>query len=152
VSPRIEIVWATPAHAAELAPRLRPADVAELWAETHHVPAVALERGRAASRWAWAVLCDGVVAALFGVQPADGHWRIWMLGSELIPRHARAFLRTSRAIVTILTARCTRVHGFVDTRYDGATRWLRWLGFRLGPAAPRGLDRVPFRSFSKEGA
>jgi hypothetical protein len=147
---RVEIVEATLEHVADLAPRVREADRAEIWAAARLTPESALRDGLRVSTGAWAGLIDGEVVCMFGAAPLsilEGKGSPWMLGSDLVERHQRIFLRHSRPVVAAMRSLYPVLVNHVDDRNAAAKRWLHWLGFRLGPAEPRGPDRIPFRRF-----
>lgn len=146
-TPKYEIVEATAEHAAALASTMRQEDRTEVWAAAGHTPAQALQNALAASAEAWTGLADGKVLCMFGVAKLSilGDMASpWMLSSEELPRHARAFLRVSRVVVARWRERYPHLVNFTDSRYKTAVRWLSWLGFTIHPAEPFGPDRVPF--------
>ena len=145
---RVEVVAATPGHVAALARHLRAADRAEVWAAAHVGPAEALGRSLAASPLAWTGLMDCRPACMFGVGSGGPDWgRPWMLGTGLVERHAAAFLRRCRPQVARMQAAYPLLINHVDARNDAAIRWLRWLGFTIGTAAPWGAQGLPFHPF-----
>lgn len=145
-----QVVPATPAHAAELAANMREADVAEIWAGWRHTPAEALDRSMKGSRDTMAGLADGRVVCMFGV----GSYTIlsdiacpWLLGSEELPQHARAFLRLNRVYARHIKDEYAILENYVDARNAVAIRWLRWLGFTIWEPQPFGPDGLPFHKF-----
>jgi GNAT superfamily N-acetyltransferase len=149
---RYQIIPASPAHAEALAPRMRAADVAEVYAAARHAPLEALTRSLAISTHAWCGIMDGEVACLFGVGMRSllgGVGSPWMLGSDLIEQHGKAFLRRSRGVVAQMQAAYPELENWVDARNAVSIRWLRWLGFTLEPAAPFGPFDCPFHRFWK---
>lgn len=148
---RIDVIPATPEHAADLAPRLRHADADEVWASGRYRPAEALRLSLGLSLMAWTGLVDDVPMCIFGVSPVSlmsGHGAPWMLGAEGLERHAVPFLRRNRAYVAEMLALCPRLENHVDARNALSIRWLRWLGFTIHPAAPFGPFGVPFHRFT----
>lgn len=148
----IEIVPATDAHAVELAPRMRAADIREIEAAIGLEALEALRLSLLRSTEAWAGMVDGEVACVFGVGPLSllgGEGCPWLLGSDLVERNAIAFARRNRAMVArwLCTYRVLRNH--VDARNSQAIRWLGWLGFTLKPAVPYGVRRLPFHPFER---
>jgi hypothetical protein len=84
---------------------------------------------------------DGEVAALVGValQPmAGGIAMPWLLTGRPVDRHAKAFLRLTRARTQAMRAEHGKLVAFVHADYRQAVRWLAWLGFELAPARPVG--------------
>lgn len=155
--PAVEIVPAQAEHIIALAPRLRPADVAELWAGSRSEPEDALIRAVRISTEGWAGVVDGETICLFGVAPLSvlgGRGSPWMLGTDGVDRHALTFLRRCRAVVAGWRSVYPVLENVVDERNTAAHRWLRWLGFTLGDPRPHGPDEMPFRPFhmKPEGA
>ena len=146
----IEILPATLDHARALAPRMRQADIDEVWATARHSPMAALKRSLEASALAWTGLVDGAPACLFGVGAPfllSGVGAPWLLGSDDLLAHQKAFLRRNRAYLGRMLALYPRLENWVDCRNAASIRWLRWLGFRLAPAAPFGALGLPFHRF-----
>lgn len=146
----IAIIRATHAHAVDLAPRLREADRREVEAASGHPPAVELRRSLKISAEAWAGTVDGEVACMFGVGALSllgGIGSPWLLGSDLVTRHAMAFARRNRAMVRKWSAVFPVLRNFVDVRNVVSIRWLGWLGFILLPPVPYGVARLPFHPF-----
>ena len=86
---------------------------------------------------------DGVEAAsLIG-----GVGYPWLLGSAVLDRFPRDFLRESRAGLAEMLETFERLEVFADARYGKAERWLRWLGFEAGETVMFG--DVPFHPFVK---
>lgn len=153
------VIPATAAHAAELAPRLREADVAEVRATAGYAPLEALERSLLASTEAYALLLGGELAGLFGVVGLEGTVAggyaggvIWLLGSDAIPLRRRAFLSLSRRMVAEFRTRYPVLFNYVDARNEASLRWLRWLGFEIAPAAPFGVEGRPFHHVAIGGS
>lgn len=143
---------ASPDDVADLAPRLRAADRAEVWASHRATPFEALDCSVRWSDDARAGLVDGVVMCLWGVVPLSLIGRVgspWMLASDDLERHPRLFLRRCRDVVAEMQAPYRLLTNHVDARNRLSIRWLRWLGFEIGPAEPWGFDRLPFHRFER---
>jgi hypothetical protein len=142
---------ATDADAVVMAPRLRPDDVAEIYAASGRVPEVSLVDGINRSTEAWTGLVDDDVACMWGVGPLNllaGRGCPWLLGTHLVEAHAGAFLRCSRLCLRQMFTTYESLENFVDARNRLSIRWLRWLGFTIAPAQPHGFLRLPFHHFS----
>jgi hypothetical protein len=152
MSPRaVEIVAPTAALIATLAERLRAQDLEELraagWSDPHAALTASIER----SRWSCLALIDGEPAALYGCAE-QGTALVpigvpWMLGTELVPRHARVLQRYARAYIAAMLADYPRLYNAVHARNTVAVRWLKRLGFQFGPAVavpPHGELFHPF--------
>lgn len=130
----------------------RPAGLAEVQAWSSDPPEVALEHSIAHSSEAWAGLADGELVCLFGVAPLTlvGVTGVpWLAASAAIARHRTAFLRRNRAMIDRWQEQYPVLRNFVDARNAVSIRWLRWLGFTLGPAVPLGIAGLPFHIFER---
>lgn len=149
---RIELVDATPELLARVAANVRPADRAELWAQARHTPEQSLAIGLERGVFTFVPLFDGEPACAFGVVPVSalgGMGAPWMVGTPLLDRHARQFLRGCRPVVAEMSRMFPVLRNAVDARNTRAIRWLRWLGFEIHEAQPMGPDRLPFHPFEK---
>lgn len=150
----VEVRLARISDLADLAPRLRAADVEEIRAIANLEPYAAL---RASFMWSvpsWTGIVGGELVCMFGVTP---HWPLargvgqpWLLGSDAIERHAVAFLRCSRPCLRDMLKAFRRLENFIDARNRVSIRWLEWLGFTIHPAAPHGPFGLPFHRFTME--
>lgn len=151
---RYDIVPATEAHALEMAPTMREADVLEVWATSHSSPEEALLDSIHGSSVARAGLADGRVICAYGVGElslVSDEGIPWLLTAEELGSHSRAFLRGCRAFVAEIRPRYRVLASYVDARHAVAVRWLRWLGFEILPAHPFGVDQLPFHPFRMGG-
>lgn len=147
---RYEIVPATHAHAAELAPRMRRADVEEL-ADLGHAPLAALEQSIDASRHAYTASFDGRILCMFGVAPrsllSDEAFP-WLLAAPEMVRHAITLQKVSKPFITRARKEFIWLHNYVSPRNVVAIRWLRWLGFSIAatptPVGPKGAMMLHF--------
>ena len=71
----------------------------------------------------------------------------WLVGTNLLPKHARRFARGSRAVVDTWSRHFPYMRNYVDERNTLAKRWLQWLGFELYSAEPFGAAGEPFHKF-----
>jgi hypothetical protein len=146
----IAIRPATDDDAHALAPVMRAADRLEAEAATGDSPLNALRMSLARSTEAWAGTADGDIVCLFGVAPLcllGGEACPWLLGSDLVERHAMAFARRNRPMVRRWSAQFPVLRNYVDARHTVAIRWLRWMGFTLQPPVPYGPAQLPFHPF-----
>lgn len=148
--PVYAIVPATQEHVTAMLPHVRTADRHEVMASSGQPMESILPECVRRSDMAWAGLVDGEVACIFGVAGASiisdtGY--PWLLGTDLIERHAKAFLRRNKAMVKAMLARYPYLTNYVDVRNVTAIGWLRWLGFTILPAEPFGMYRMPFHPF-----
>lgn len=71
----------------------------------------------------------------------------WMLSTGKIREHRHTFLRESRNIVAGWRERYSVLENWVDARNTTSIAWLKWLGFTIDAAAPRGPQDLPFHRF-----
>ena len=147
---RGEVVLATvtPWAVQDLATHLRQADIDEIWASHRATPLEALQRSVGRSEGScWSVERPGRVLALFGcsvVSLIGNSGTPWMLGSDEIAQIKVTFLRYSRRIVSAFMERFDYLENWIDARNTLHLEWARWVGFRVDPPAPYGIDRMPF--------
>lgn len=152
---RVEIIPATQDHGRYVALHLRAADREEVAAASGMDPRLAIEIAIERSAAAWVGLVDGVPACVFGVGGPSLMGDIgvpWLLGTDEIVRHQRAFLRRNKPYVAKMLKLFPNLINMVDARNGVAINWLRWLGFTIHDAAPYGLAGLPFHPFSMEAA
>ncbi len=150
---KYEIIAARPCHIAPVAERMRAADRAEVWASAHLSPGDALRISLQDSILSWTGLVDGNPVCLFGVAPASllsGTGIPWLLATDAIEAHARAFLRRNKVMLGHMQARFSRLENWVDTRNMVSRRWLNWLGFHCEEAVPHGVSGLLFHRFWME--
>lgn len=135
----IEFVTPTPEHVAELARTMRAADRAEIAACGVPDPANALQWSLDRATWAYCALVDGEVAAIFGIAPygslVGGTGVPWLLGSDLLQKHRKAFLRLAPHYIELMRMVHPKLLNIVDSRNTLAVRWLRHAGFTVHPAS-----------------
>lgn len=149
------ITPATMAHVAQMLPHVRQADRDEVLASAGQSVEALLGTCVERSEMAWAGLVDDRVACIFGVVGASVLSETgypWMLGTDLIDDHAKAFLRRNKAMVGVMLARYPHLTNYVDARNAKAIGWLRWLGFTIRPAVPYGAAQLPFHPFDMRTA
>lgn len=120
---------ATAAHAVALAPNLRPECLRDVLALGYPDALDGLLAGFA-SEMSFAALLDGEVLAMFGASESG---EVWVLTSNAVLKHPRAFLRCCRPGLALLWERCGHLTNYVDARFEDCIRWLEWLGCELGP-------------------
>ena len=80
----------------------------------------------------YAALWDGRLAAVFGLARGPFlHFRSfpWLLGTEELNRHPRAFVLQARTILEDWAGRYGPLEQAVDARYEAALRWAGRVGF-----------------------
>lgn len=139
----------TEAHAADLAPRMRAADVDEVWAARRVEPLDALLVSMRGSDVAICGLADGIPRAAFGARKGTSlsHGVGWALGDAWLDSHPLTFWRYSLHWRDQLLARFGSLRNVVDARNTASIRWLTRLGAEWRPAVPVGEDKLPFLPF-----
>ena len=147
---RITIAPAEECNLDDMAPRMREADVLEIYSSHLIRPFDALMEGFASGP-CWVALSGGRTLCAFGVAVASistGTANPWMLGTDEIEAHAREFLVKGKKIVDGWAGTYPVLFNYVDARNKKAIRWLRWLGFSLYEPEPYGALGMPFHRFS----
>ena len=133
-----------------IAANMRAADLDEIAAVGHPDPVEALTQSLRASTVSWTGCADGEPGCIFGVVPISmisGIGSPWLLGTEIIPQNAGAFIRHSRPYIHTMLREYPQLFNFVDVRNRKAIAWLKRSGFKLHPAAPYGPFNLPFHLF-----
>lgn len=144
----LEIVPATIEHAERI--ELRPGDAREVEVLGLTMPE-AFKVSTARSMWAHTYLIDGEVAAMVGLSVDNllgGIGAPWLVTGKPVDRNKKLFLRETRAGVERMRAEFPVLRNFVHAEYAECLRWLRWLGFEIGPPQPKGPFGAPFCLFS----
>lgn len=152
---RVEVRLADDSDPEWFAPRLRAADRAELEAATGPDmlailrDAIARSGGRAFT----AVAGDEPIS-LFGFAPfhsLSDTAAPWMVGTDTLPRYGGALNRFGRAYCAAALGEFRRLVNYVDVRNEISVRWLKRLGFTMGPPQPFGVQGLPFMRFEMRG-
>ncbi len=148
----LEARQATEADAHDLAPRLRAADLREIEVASGRDPLAVLLDGLRLSPVARVLTYRGRVVAMYGAAAWPGFGGEvgcpWMLASDELPQHPRAFLRLApRMVGEQLEAYPGGLYGIVDVRNHAHMRWIEWAGFTLGGTHNLGRNGEPFRAF-----
>lgn len=134
---------------------MRKADVAELAALNLRDPHYTLARSVEASALAWTALADGEPALIVGVTPLGSLMgdvgAPWMLGTDLVTKHQRAFMRYSPGYIEKMQSAFSHLLNFVHAENKAACRWLKHMGFTLREAQPYGPLGAPFHLFEMKG-
>lgn len=146
----IRVEAATREHAERMAPIMRREDSTEVQA-LGLSPLDALTHSLDNSFIAEAAVIGEDVAAVWGACAealAGRKAYVWMLGTDHVPRHAKALLRGSRSFVAHIHRFYPLLECLVDVRYYQAMSWARWLGFRQ--VAVVSAPDTSFALFQKE--
>lgn len=127
---------------------MRAADVEEA-AAFGRAPKEALRVGLQASVLAATAKLDGSPIAMLGLTPIsvlEGVGRPWMLGTDEVPRCARALLTEAQAVIGEMHGRFRRLENFVSVGNGPAIRMLQRWGFEVGGKGfdVNGVSFVPF--------
>lgn len=143
-----------PGDAERLAPRMREADKAEVFAATGDSPLTALKRGEGVSVPLCTILDDQHnVIGIFGAVPdAEDNVSasVWMLGADALIRSPlkRWFLRECPKYIDGLNNLYPMLHGCIDARNTVHVQWLRWMGFTfISTIEQYGYEKRPFMEF-----
>ena len=120
----IEVRRATEDDAERIYPQIRRY-------ETYQIPLELLVMGVRLSDEAWVGEADGEPGALWG-------WKRpnllalpipWLFTTPLVERHKVAFAKRALRVLRDLGP----IDGHCDEAFATSERWLRWMGFELGP-------------------
>ena len=142
----------TRADAELLASRLREADRAELIADGSPDFFKTIDDGVWASVLSCSVFFDGELACIFGLVPYQrqvfGDIGVpWLLGTDLVAKHARQMRRVSVAYLKQMLHLYPVLVNHVHTKNTLAIRALRHMKFSIEPAVPYGVNGEPFHRF-----
>ena len=147
------IVEARVKHIPAIAGRVRAADEAELWAISCLSPTHVMLQALNLSTFARTGFVGDAAVCMFGVVRSSylgGAGRPWMVGTDLLDRYDKIFLRRCRGEVAEMFKHFERLENYVDQRNTKAIKWLRWLGFSFGEPQPMGPFNMLFIKFSME--
>lgn len=135
-----------------VATHMRAADIAECNAMGERDLVDVLRTGVRSSVWSHTVLIDDVPACILGVAPHGSLLTAtsgvpWMLGTDLVTRHRRAFIRTAPAYIEKMLGTFSHLLNYVHAENVQAVRWLRRAGFTLHPAVQAGPYGAMFHLF-----
>lgn len=133
-----------------VAAMVRPADSHEVHASSGWAVIEALRWGIEHGETALTGWSKEGPLCVFGVtQPSvlTNHGVPWLISTTLVERYQLSFLRNSKPYFEAMRSRFDSLSNYVDDRHTVAQRWLRWLGFAMGPPQPYGVYGLPFRRF-----
>ena len=128
----IEFVTADYPDAADIAMRLRQADVLELARLSREDPWTAIRTSIEGDGEAWIAKVNGVPEIVFGCGRTAILGRRahpWLLGTDAIDRLAFPMLRTTRGFVQRWAREHALLENLVDATNTRTIRWLKALGF-----------------------
>ncbi|MCG7949118.1 MAG: DUF2833 domain-containing protein [Candidatus Thiodiazotropha taylori] len=137
----------------ELVANLRVADMRELRALSSKPYPEIVKTSIKVSTEAYTLRVDDQLLCIFGMgvlSIASLEGAPWMIGTEAINQHRRAFLEASKEVSTSMLKRYAYLRQFVDVRNTLAVRWLKWLGFEFSDPMPIGRNGEMFYLFTME--
>lgn len=135
--------------AYELADVMRAEDRAECEALGGGTPLDHIVGSLESSALAYTLRLNGEVAAMYGAAPADDtvlclRGVVWMLTGRSVARYPKAFWIQCLIGLERMLAVYPCLEQMVDARYEASLRWVRRLGFTVGPIRHMGPGRAPF--------
>lgn len=136
------VPFTIPADVHFVADHLRAEDKRELETATGLTAHEAVFASWASSELTYVAHIDGLPAVVFGVAPGGV---IWLVGTDAIGPAALPVFRLSKLCVGALLDHYGALHNVADIRNHLHLRWLKLLGFTLGPLVD--VNGQPFRQF-----
>jgi len=137
-----------------IAANMRTIDVEEIKLAGNHSPLECLTDGVNHSTYCRVIEINGRPAAILGLVPTNILGRtgiIWLLGTDDIELHAKAFCELCRQELAAMMKRAERVENFVWAENKVSIRWLKWLGFEFeDKEIIWGMEKAIFLHFYKE--
>lgn len=149
---KVEIVPARFSHIEEIFSRVRPADIEELWALSCLTPAQAMYHGLNQARSALTGFIDGEAVCMYGVNTVSavsGVGRPWLIGTDLLDKYPKTFLRRCRPGIEKMFSDYKRLENYIDVRNVKAIAWLKWLSFKFDEPVKMGIYHKSFIKFHK---
>ena len=138
------ILFATKEHAQELTKGMREMDRLECFSVGAD-PSKAVESSMASSDVSFTVMTkDDEVMAIFGAGEGDEPF-IWMLGTNQVDRHAKAFLRHCKKWVQSFAVYYGSVSNWIHVDNLVCIKWLKWCGAEF--SEPVKIKGELFRKF-----
>lgn len=132
----------------KLAKTLRRADLQEIQHGSGLSPEQALLYSFAVSEHCYTVWLEDEVVLIFGVGGLEGvEGCPWMLGSDLLLKVRRQFIKECRKIVQAMLDKYHHLENHVWAENKIHIHWLQWLGFVIEPPKPHGINGEPFQRF-----
>ena len=150
---KIEIREVENGDVAVLVRNMRKHDVQEVNAATRMGVRNAVETSLNLSTYAKTGLVNDELVCMWGVCPISlisSSGSPWMLGTDLIEKKQRIFLRRSKPWLEDIKKDYKTLENHVDERNTLSVRWLKWLGFEMKKAEPYGVNGELFHKFTME--
>ncbi len=150
---KVEIRDIEEGDVAVLVRNMREHDKMEVNAATHMGLRNAVQTSVIMSTYSKTGLVNDELVCMWGVCPISllsGSGSPWMLGTDLIKKKQRIFLRRSKPWLDDIRKDYRYLENFVDARNTLSIKWLKWLGFEMDEAEPYGIHGEPFHKFTME--
>lgn len=150
---KIEIREVQKEDIAVLVKNMREHDKQEVNAATRMGIWNAVETSVTMSTYSKTGLVNDELVCMWGVCPISllsSSGSPWMLGTDLIEKRQRVFLRRSKPWLDDIRKDYRYLENFVDARNVLSVKWLKWLGFEMDEAEPYGIHGEPFHKFTME--
>lgn len=150
---KIEIREVQKEDIAVLVKNMREHDKQEVNAATRMGLRNAVETSVTMSTYSKTGLVNDELVCMWGVCPISllsSSGSPWMLGTDLIEKRQRVFLRRSKPWLDDIRKDYRYLENFVDARNVLSVKWLKWLGFEMDEAEPYGIHGEPFHKFTME--
>lgn len=137
-----------------IAPHMRREDIEEV-ISFGQSPTTALTYSWENSDDCAVVTIDGVIACALGVMRSGilgNSGMPWFLTTDVLNSFSaqKELLKHSPQVVSVFMNSYDKLHNYVDARYEKAIRWLKWLGFEVGPEIYNPLTGGTLRRFVME--
>ena len=142
-----EVVPVQEWHIKELAETMQIEDKQSVWALAHFSPEQGLKHSLTNSIESYTWLADNKVGAIYGITSGtllDSYVCPWFLGSDLVKKYPRIFLTGCKEWVEDTVNKYDWLQNYVDARHKRSIKWLKWMGFKIHPEQPLGLDGLLF--------
>ena len=123
-----------------IAGRMRLEDVEEVWALARMSGRDALAQSFNISQDCWVGEQDGKLFCVLGCVPGEAGATLWMLFTSDVRYLPMSFFRQSKEHLQVMLATYGRLSNYTDAKNAFILKWLKWLGFTVGPAETMGID------------
>lgn len=149
----IEVINTERHHVEALAATMRKEDREEVMASSGSLPLEAIEHSISLSNMSKAIVIDGEVIGIMGVNPVSVIGNVgcfWWLSSDNLDKYKLSFmklLRDNQKELFGIKDSFGFLMNYVDARYDKSIKWLKWLGFYVSQETiPHGKAGLPFHA------
>lgn len=144
-----QVIQATEAHCAELAPKLREVDVREIAATNPTLTPLEVLRKSVEVSEAFAVVDSEGCLAVFGLRNLGNRVGVpWMLCSDrFFEKHSRKFIKQCKYYVNYMASGYRYLFNQISVENLVCQRWLTWLGFTIHTDEVLDINGTPFYKF-----